>query len=95
MLRHRFVKEPKSELMSRKGNILPLISILEALISRIYALLHILFVVPRVPVLVVNGFKLVLTSIHVVVIYRIYALFHILVERPKFEPIAGTIVGTE
>ena len=39
MLRHRFVPEPKSELMSRKGNMLPLISILEALISRILAVL--------------------------------------------------------
>ena len=33
MLRHRFKDEPKSELMSRKGSMLPLISILVTLIS--------------------------------------------------------------
>ena len=39
MLRHRFVKEPKSELLLSKGIIFPLILILVVLISRILAVL--------------------------------------------------------
>ena len=63
MLRHRFVIEPKSELMSRKGSMLPLISILDALISRIYALPQGLLERPKVPLLGSDGFKFELISI--------------------------------
>ena len=63
MLRHRFVIEPKSELMSRKGNMLPLISILDALISRIYALLQFLLVSPSLKVLFKEGIIFPLTDV--------------------------------
>ena len=64
MLRHRFDKEPKSELMSRKGSISPLTLILVALISRIYALLHVLVVFPNVKLLfTVDGIILVVTDV--------------------------------
>ena len=68
MLRHLFVPEPKSELMSRKGNMLPLISILDALISFIYALLQFLLTSPSLKVLFVEGIIFPLTEVRLIAV---------------------------
>ena len=49
--------------MSRKGSMLPLISILVALISRIYALLQFLLASPNIKVLFKEGIILPLTDV--------------------------------
>ena len=63
--------------------IFPLTLILDALISFIYALPHVLFVVPIVPVLVMEGFKLLAMPILDALISRILALPHILLLEPR------------
>ena len=92
-----FFKEPKSELLLFKGSILPLISILVAFISFIYALLQFLLTSPNLKVLFVEGIIFPLTEVKSIgppytspfIVLTLKSLVNILlnlfVEEPKLE----------